>query len=64
MPNVLPGESEKDFVSRAIPIILEEGTTDDPKQAAAIAYSMYRQHKRKKGKYAAYKEQRERGPGE
>ncbi len=61
MPNVNPGESEKDYVSRAIPIILGEGTTKDPKQAAAIAYSMYRQQK---SKYAKYKKQRERGPGE
>ena len=61
MPTVLPGESEKDFVSRAIPIILKEGTTDDPKQAAAIAHSLYR---RKESRYAAYKAQRERGPGE
>ena len=32
MPNVKPGESEKDYVSRAIPVILSEGTTKDPKQ--------------------------------
>jgi len=61
MPTVLPGESEKDYVSRAIPVILSEGTTKDPKQAAAIAYSMYRQQR---GKFAKYKKQREAGPGE
>ena len=59
MPNVIPGESEKDFVSRAIPIILKEGTTDDPKQAAAIAYSMYRQQR---GKFAKYKNNERRAP--
>lgn len=60
MPSVNPGESEKDYVGRAIPVILKEGTTKDPKQAAAIAHSLY---KRKTGKYAAFKEQKEMGPG-
>ena len=32
MPNVKPGEGEKEYVGRAIPVILSEGTTKDPKQ--------------------------------
>lgn len=50
MPAVRKGESQKDYVSRAIPVIMKEGTAKDQKQAAAIAYSMYRQHKSKKRK--------------
>jgi hypothetical protein len=64
MPSVNPGESQKDYVSRAIPVILNEGTTKDPKQAAAIAYSMYRRRNKKSPKYANYKAQKEAGPGE
>lgn len=59
MPSVNPNESEQDYVNRAIPIIMEEGATDN-KQAAAIAYSKYR---KARGKYARYKIQREAGPG-
>lgn len=62
MPTVRPGEQEQDFVSRAIPFLIREGTAKDEKQAAAIAYSMFRENK-KKGKYASYKAQREMGPG-
>lgn len=38
------GESEGDFVSRCIPIVLDEGTAQDNDQAAAICYSIYREH--------------------
>lgn len=44
------GESEKDFVSRCIPIVLDEGTAEDNKQAAAVCYSMWREDKKEKGK--------------
>jgi len=45
MPSVKEGESEQAFVNRCVPIVLEEGTAKDEKQAAAICYSMYRRHK-------------------
>lgn len=41
MPTPKEGESEKDFVSRCIPIVMNEGTADDNSQAAAICHSMY-----------------------
>jgi hypothetical protein len=47
MPTPKKGESKKDYVSRCIPIVLEEGTAKDQQQAAAICYSMYDQHKEK-----------------
>lgn len=39
MPTPNPGESRDDFVSRCIPIVIEEGTPED--QAQAICFSMY-----------------------
>ena len=40
----VPGKNEKrsDFISRCIPIVIHEGTTKDPKQAAAICHSIWR----------------------
>jgi hypothetical protein len=64
MPKPNPNESEQDYVSRAIPIIIKEGATSDNKQATAIAYSMFRQHKKKNGKYANYRDQKMKGAGE
>jgi len=46
MPKPKSGESEKDFVSRCIPIVMKEGTAKDNKQAVAICYSMYKQGKK------------------
>jgi len=43
MPSVQKGESEQDYVSRAIPILIKEGKSQE--QAAAIAYSMYKEKK-------------------
>jgi hypothetical protein len=43
MPNIQKGESQKDFVSRAIPVLLKEGTAKNQEQATAIAYSMWRE---------------------
>ena len=42
----VPGNDEKrsDFISRCIPIVIHEGTTKDPKQAAAICHSIWRKH--------------------
>jgi len=41
------GESQKDFISRCIPFVINEGTTDDSAQASAICYSIWRKHKEK-----------------
>jgi hypothetical protein len=48
MPSPRSGEIQKDFVSRCIPIVIEEGTAKDAKQAAAICYSMWRNRKKTK----------------
>jgi len=48
MPNLKKGESQKDFVTRAIPILLRETTAKNSTQAAAIANSMYREKKKKR----------------
>jgi len=44
MPNPKKGESEQDFVSRCIPIVLAEGATQE--QAAGKCYGMYRSAKK------------------
>ena len=44
MPVPKKNEQRKDFISRCIPIVIGEGTTDDPKQAAAICHSIWRKH--------------------
>ena len=41
MPTPQAGESQDDFVSRCIPIVLEDGTAEDQEQAAAVCYSMW-----------------------
>lgn len=46
MPTPNQNESEKEFVSRCIPIVLDEGTAKDGPQASAICHSMYQQHKK------------------
>lgn len=50
MPSPRKNESEKDFVSRCVPVVLEDGTTKDPKQAAAICHSMWRNRNKKKSR--------------
>ncbi len=42
MPEPASGESEREFVSRCIEQTLNDGTTDDQAQAAAICYSKWR----------------------
>src|SRR3990172_4242988 len=44
MPTPKADESRDDYVSRCIPILINEGTTDDSKQAAAICHSMWEKH--------------------
>jgi hypothetical protein len=41
MPKPRKGESKKDYISRCIPIVMDEGTAKDNKQAAAICYSFW-----------------------
>jgi hypothetical protein len=45
MPTPRKDEPEDKFVSRCIPIVINEGTTDDTSQAAAVCHSIYRKHK-------------------
>jgi len=47
MPSVKKGEPQKKYVNRCVPIVLHEGTTKDPSQAAAICHSMWREHQKK-----------------
>lgn len=44
MPKPSSGESEDDFVSRCIPIVIREGTAKDGAQGAAICHSIYSEH--------------------
>jgi hypothetical protein len=50
MPKPKKDEKEKDFISRCIPIVMDEGTAEDNKQAAAVCYSMWRESKKEKEK--------------
>ena len=43
MPTPNEGETEAEFLERCIPMVLEEGTTKDRDQAAAICHSMFDQ---------------------
>jgi hypothetical protein len=45
MPTPHEGESRKDFVSRCIPIVIDEGTAEDSDQAVAVCNSMWRDKK-------------------
>jgi hypothetical protein len=47
MPKPRKGESQRDFVSRCVPIVLNDGTTKDNKQAVAICYSIFKEHGKK-----------------
>ena len=46
MPKPKDGESEDDFVSRCIPMVMNEGSAEDNSQAAAMCHSMYSGKKR------------------
>ena len=50
MPTPNKGESQKDYVSRCIPTVMKEGTAKDQKQAAAVCFSMYKQHQKNQRK--------------
>lgn len=42
MPTPNKGESQADFIHRCVPIVMNDGTTDDNKQAVAICGSIWR----------------------
>ena len=48
MPTPNKKESKKDYIQRCVPIVLDEGTAKDSKQAVAICSSMWEQDKKKK----------------
>jgi len=48
MPKPKEGESRKDFVGRCVPIVMDEGTAKDNKQAVAVCNSMYEKKESKK----------------
>ena len=45
MPKPKPGENQSDFISRCIPIVMNEGTAENNDQAAAICYSLWEDRK-------------------
>ncbi len=47
MPTPGKDESQDDFVSRCIPIVIDDGTAEDNEQAAAICFSMWRDAQKK-----------------
>jgi len=56
MPVPQEGESRKDFVDRCIPYVIEEGTANDPIQAAAICHNIYdRKNKEEKMPVTSHK---------
>ena len=48
MPKPRTGESRSDFVSRCIPIVMDEGTAEDSDQAVAVCNSLWKQERGKK----------------
>ncbi len=47
MPDFKPGESEKDFVERCIPVVLADKSAKDSNMAAAMCHSMYKENQKK-----------------
>ncbi len=47
MPAVKKGESKKEYISRAVPIIMRENPGKTPSQAAGQAAGMYDQAKKR-----------------
>ena len=43
MPRPRADETQDEFISRCIPMVINEGVTDDPAQAAAICHSKWRE---------------------
>jgi hypothetical protein len=46
MPTPKPDETRKDFVSRCIPVVIEDGTAKDNDQAVAVCNSLYSDSKK------------------
>ena len=44
MPTPNAGEEQSHFISRCIPIVIDDGTAQNPEQAAAVCYSIWRKH--------------------
>jgi len=49
MPTPHAGESRKEFVSRCIPIVIDEGTAGDSDQAVAVCNSMWEDRDKERG---------------
>lgn len=67
MPEVIEGESRKDFVKRCIPIVMKEGIRGnnvEQNQAIAVCFSIYRESESGKSKVDEYHEQKKKGPEE
>ncbi len=47
MPTPRKNEKKDDYMKRCVPMVMEEGTAKDNKQAVAICMSMFKQHKKK-----------------
>lgn len=47
MPKPRSEETEREFIARCIPIVIEEGTAENAEQAAAICYSIWDEEKNK-----------------
>lgn len=66
MPQPKEGETQKEFVARCIPVVLEDETADDQDQAVAVCHSMWEKAQEGKGmdklKAAAKKAGRGYGP--
>lgn len=48
MPRPGKAENESKFISRCIPFLINDGTAQDNKQAAAICYSIWAKRNEKK----------------
>ena len=44
MPKPQAGEEQAHFISRCIPVVIDDGTAQNPEQAAAVCYSIWRKH--------------------
>jgi hypothetical protein len=47
MPTPNKNEKQKDYMKRCVPMVMDEGTVKNNKQAVAVCYSLWRQHKGK-----------------
>jgi len=44
MPKPHKNEKKKEFINRCIPIVIEDKTAENPEQATAICYSIWKEH--------------------